>query len=208
LDTSEVRQRILDEHEELRGRLGEIEALLAHFEAGHEAAGAELRERGLALFARFAAHIDLEDRSLAPLLRAAGAAGEARADRLAREHREQRELLQYLMRRLASQPQPTALIAGELRNFAGYLRTDMAHEEETLLAESALAQAPPSNAEDPPPPSGARSEPLASAALERCGSATPRAARAASRWQAPPSNAADPPPPERRAQRAAGERSP
>ncbi len=42
------------------------------------------------------------------------------------------------MDRLARRPEPTILIARELQHFAGFLRYEMAHEEETLLSPSVL----------------------------------------------------------------------
>jgi hemerythrin-like domain-containing protein len=133
-----VRRTVLEEHEELRRLLDEIEPLVARFEKGDEAAGSPLRERALGLYDRFSAHLELEDRILAPALREAGRQGERHAEHLAHEHREQRELLRYLLGRLTAQPRPTLLVARELSSFAEYLRLDMRHEEETLLADEGL----------------------------------------------------------------------
>ena len=134
---SEVRSRILSEHVELRAMLDEIDGLVGRFESEPELA-APLREKGLALYARLAAHLDLEDEILAPALRQGDASGPRRAERLSHEHHEQRELLKYLVGRLAENARPTLLMVRELRNFAQLLREDMKHEESTLLSERAL----------------------------------------------------------------------
>jgi hypothetical protein len=42
------------------------------------------------------------------------------------------------MARLVQHPEPTILIARELQHFSGFLRYEMAHEEETLLSPSVL----------------------------------------------------------------------
>ena len=42
------------------------------------------------------------------------------------------------MDRLAQHPKPTILITRKLQHFAGFLRYEMAHEEETLLSPSVL----------------------------------------------------------------------
>jgi hemerythrin-like domain-containing protein len=133
VEAEEVRERILQEHAELRGMLDEVHSLAERFEGGDAQVSQTLRERGLRLYERFAAHLDLEDRLLAPALRKAGGPGPERAERLAREHREQRELLDYLMERLLKHPAPTLLVARELHHFVSYVRLDMDYEEETLL---------------------------------------------------------------------------
>jgi hemerythrin-like domain-containing protein len=127
-----ARDRILREHAELRGCLDEIDALLTRLEGGLAAAVGPLCERGLALYERLRAHIDLEDRILAPALRAQGEAGARLAEELEREHEEQRELLAFLGARLAQPRRPTELVVRELASFVAYLREDMTREEGTL----------------------------------------------------------------------------
>jgi hypothetical protein len=124
------RQRIRREHTELRRRLEEIELLLARWEAGAEAAGLALRNRGLALYERLGRHIEIEEAILAPILFASDA-GADRALQLAAEHREQRDLLTFLRIRMTA-VRPTVLVVRELRNFLVYLREDMAREEAAL----------------------------------------------------------------------------
>jgi hemerythrin-like domain-containing protein len=135
MEAAVVRSRILEQHAELRGMLDEIKDLTDRFEAEGETVGEALRERGLALYARFEEHLGFEDRFLAPALRVAHARGVEAANRLANEHGEQRELLRYLLDRLKHQRQPTLLVVRELRSFSEYVREDMAHEEEKLLGE-------------------------------------------------------------------------
>jgi len=135
--TVPVRERILREHAELRTRLGEIDALLSDSERNAEAVVTRLRERGLALYRRLREHIDLEDRILAPALRAGGC--DERADDLEREHAEQRELLAFLVGRLGEQQRPAILTVRELRGFVDYLSEDMANEEAVLLSGLPLA---------------------------------------------------------------------
>jgi len=135
METGVVRNRILEQHAELRGMLDEISDLADRFQAEGETVGEALRERGLELYARFEEHLGFEDRCLAPALRVAHAKGVEAANRLANEHAEQRQLLRYLLDRLKNQRQPTLLVVRELQSFAEYLRQDMAHEEEKLLGE-------------------------------------------------------------------------
>jgi hemerythrin-like domain-containing protein len=142
VEPSEIRRRILAEHGRLRAMLDVLEPLARRFEQGEESGAKRLREEATALYETFAAHLLHEESTLEPALRAQGGKGERLADRLAHEHHEQRELLTYLMSRLEANPRPTLLVAREVRNFAEYLRNDMAHEESTLLSAAALPDAP------------------------------------------------------------------
>ena len=138
---SEIRSEIAGQHAELKELLGEIETLAKRFEqsAGNTpAVGNQLHNRGLALYEKFGAHLESEQELLEPALRKTGPEGERLAHRLRNEHREQRELLKYLIDRLEQHPEPTILIARELQHFAGFLRLEMAHEEETMLSAAVL----------------------------------------------------------------------
>jgi hemerythrin-like domain-containing protein len=139
---AEIRRRILAEHRNLRAMLDVVEPLTQRFERGEDAEAKELREEALSLYETFAAHLLHEEATLEPALRAQGKDGERLADRLAHEHHEQRELLSYLVSRLKANRRPTLLMAREVRNFAEYLRNDMAHEESTLLSAAALPDTP------------------------------------------------------------------
>lgn len=140
MGVSEIRREITGQHADLRELLAEIETLARRFEAsaGDSPVGAELVERGRALYETFAAHLAREQALLEPALQSAGAEGKRLVQRLHNEHREQRELLGYLMGRLERHPEPTIVIARELQNFAGFLRFEMAHEEETMLSPAVL----------------------------------------------------------------------
>jgi len=138
MQPSEVRRRVLEDHERIRQLLDEVEGLTRRFESGEQDAGPALVEKGLLLHETFCRHLDLEDDILARALREADAWGEERAARLAREHREQRELLSYLMSRLRDESRPTVLVARELKNFAELMREDMEQEESEALSDEVL----------------------------------------------------------------------
>jgi iron-sulfur cluster repair protein YtfE (RIC family) len=141
MDAKAVRVQIVGEHEALKELLAEVEALARKFEQlaeGDAAIGRQLHTLGLTLYEKFGMHLENEQGLLEPVLRAAGHSGERLADRLVREHREQRELLKYLVGRIEKHPVPTILVARELQNFAGFLRVEMAHEEETMLSDQVL----------------------------------------------------------------------
>jgi hemerythrin-like domain-containing protein len=135
---AEVREQILEQHAELREMLAGLEPLVKRFEPGSRMVAEELCERGLALYEKLAAHLDLEDDLLVAALRAVREGGQERAEDLAAEHREQRELLEFLIGRLTRECRPTSLVARELRSFIDCLREDMDDEEATLLAPEVL----------------------------------------------------------------------
>ena len=135
---SEVRQRILDDHQLIAIMVSEIRDLALRLEAGEKELAGKLRERGQILFDRFCQHIDLEDTILIDALREADAWGKERADELENEHQEQREVLTYLLARLLDPTQPEILMVHDLLNFTEWLREDMKHEEETLLHKDLL----------------------------------------------------------------------
>jgi hemerythrin-like domain-containing protein len=135
---AEIRRKILDDHAHLRAMLDALQPVAERFERGDPTDGAKLRAEALAVYEFLAEHLRHEERTLEPALRARGASGIRLADRLAHEHHEQRELLSYLLSRLRDDLRPSLLLARELRNFAEYLRLDMAHEESTLLSTAAL----------------------------------------------------------------------
>jgi hemerythrin-like domain-containing protein len=137
MKSQEIRLRVFEEHEQLRGMLDELDGLNKRFRA-EEDVGAEIRERGAGLFEVFAAHLTLEDSLLAPALEAIPGEGPSLADRMRREHDEQREMLRYLLRRLEEEGRPTALVSNELASFSDYLRRDMEHEEMTILRDELL----------------------------------------------------------------------
>ena len=134
---SEIRSRILSDHERLRGDLDRLEALVSDLRGGRAALGT-LRMDGGALIARLQAHMRWEESYLLPALRDADAWGEERAERLTREHREQRELLDFLNARLRDEAQPAALVARDVDHLIALLRDDMREEEADLLDERVL----------------------------------------------------------------------
>lgn len=135
---SAVRQRILDDHELLRGLLAEVEELVRRTRAGDAEAAEALPGRGRALRARFLDHLALEDAHLVPALRAADAWGEERARRVEVEHAEQRERMQSLLEHMESPERSLDQLAEELAALVADLRADMEGEERAVLSEDLL----------------------------------------------------------------------
>jgi hemerythrin-like domain-containing protein len=135
---SQIRERILGEHDTLREMVSGLAELANRFDPERDDAAAELRKAGFECLETFAAHLDTEDGLLIPVLATIPEEGPVLAERLRREHHEQRELLEFLVRRLEDNQRPTSLVVNELHNFAEYLRLDMSHEEATILREDLL----------------------------------------------------------------------
>lgn len=133
---SEVRERILWDHEKLRRRLDRLEDLARSEDAS--ALRAEAREFLEAL----ETHMGWEDRCLVPVLRAADAWGETRCERFAEEHVEQRRTLAHVMAHLEDPDRPSVLVTRELLDLIVLLRDDMVEEESVFLDERLLRDDP------------------------------------------------------------------
>jgi iron-sulfur cluster repair protein YtfE (RIC family) len=134
---SEVRTRVLRDHEQLREDLDRLESLVRELAAGRAMPDA-VRAESVALVARLYSHMRWEESYLLPALREADAWGAERAERLERDHREQRELLDFLNARLHAEAQPAALLARDVQHLIALLRDDMREEEAELLDERVL----------------------------------------------------------------------
>ncbi len=130
---SEVRSSILEGHERIRARLGELEALGRRVLAGEGERLEALRASARALLLALSNHMGFEDLHLARALRGADAWGSERAAQLERDHREQRDLLAHVLAGLDDAGRPPRVLASSLVDLVQLLRDDMRSEEEALL---------------------------------------------------------------------------
>ncbi len=135
---SEVRERILADHESIRKMLEELEAAARGVLAGERRLLGPLRDRGEALLARLEEHMHWEDRYLSAALREADAWGAERAALLDREHREQRVMLRDTLKRIRANRRPATAVARDLADLVARLRIDMEQEERDLVDERVL----------------------------------------------------------------------
>ena len=133
MDARAIRERILQDHEVLRGQLARVDALARRALAGESGLEPELREAGESLRERFLAHLALEDAHLVPALRDSDAWGEERAARVEHEHREQRAQMEQLLADLRDGRRSGAQLAQELFDLVNALVADMEHEERAVL---------------------------------------------------------------------------
>ena len=131
MDPSEIRERVLDDHENLRTRLAMVESLSQRADDGEVYALDQLRDRGDELCRKLGRHLDMEDLHLVPLIQETRCREAAR--QLAAEHREQRLLFDFVLGRLRDAERPTRLICREMQAFIDLLRDDMDMEEQELL---------------------------------------------------------------------------
>ena len=133
MDASAIRERILEDHDVIRGHLTAVDGLARRALAGEDGLGAELRAAGERLRERFLPPLALEDEHLVPALRVADAWGEERARRVETEHREQRAQMEQLLADLRDARRDTLEIARELLDLVAALIADMEHEERAVL---------------------------------------------------------------------------
>jgi hypothetical protein len=138
MQPSEIRRRILSDHQTIRGILVSVEGLSREVTEGEARQVGALRLEGELLLERLLEHMGWEDRYLRPALLETPGWGEARAERLDRDHREQRELLQHVLGSVQDQSRPPIVVARQLQDLVRMLRDDMQDEEEILVNETVL----------------------------------------------------------------------
>jgi CBS domain-containing protein len=141
LRPSDVRARILAEHDVLRELYARIEALALRVLADESDAEGPLRERCRELYQALLRHIELENTILVPALRETNAFGPVRAQNLLAEHERQRQVLLDALT-AAEATASEADVARGVLVLIGELLTDMAHEEQALLHPDLLKDDP------------------------------------------------------------------
>lgn len=132
---SQVRQRVLADHESLRASIADLRARLEP-----QADPGALLEPVRALLDALEAHLALEDRILIPTLETIDAWGPERARRLSEEHASQRDVLAALRELLSMEGSWT--FVPRVQRFLDRLEQDMALEEAEELDESLLGEYP------------------------------------------------------------------
>ena len=135
---SEVRSRILDDHEIIRAMLQSVERVSSEVIRGKSQLTGAMRFEGETLMERLLEHMQWEDLHLRPALCEADTWGQERAERLDRDHREQREMLRYALASVEDQSRPPLVIARQLLDLVRLLREDMEDEEQLLVNDRVL----------------------------------------------------------------------
>jgi hypothetical protein len=132
LKHSQIRSAILEEHEQLRARMKELEASLD----GPSGMTSSFPVALKAFLVEFLKHIAHEDELLRPVLVQVDAWARQRVESLDREHQDQRRKLTELAQ-MDPSSDPSAF-AARAREVLEWIRVDMAGEEKTLLTPELL----------------------------------------------------------------------
>jgi len=138
MQPSDLRKRILDDHDELRCSLTDLEALSHRALDRGDAGRAELREAGERFLHRLEEHMRHEDEHLVPLLRTIDAWGPQRARLVEQDHAAQRAQMRAYLDLLRHRGTARSELAELLLEIASWLRRDMEEEEETTLRDDVL----------------------------------------------------------------------
>ena len=133
LDASGVANRILQDHALLRPILRETRFLANRVAKGDTEARKPLRAFALMLYEKLVAHIELEDRILAPVVRDIIGWGPSLHDDMVREHARQREQLQSDIADLRIGCICEERLAKSIDGFVESLMRDMEAEERRVL---------------------------------------------------------------------------
>lgn len=134
LAPSEVRTRVLAEHEELRMLLDLTEEARERvLKGGSDAEWTTLRRRARHLYRRLQRHMELENRILGPALRDTDSYGEVREEQLKKEHAEQNRALAQALMVLDDRSQSPEDVAKAIGEMVSEIRRDMAEEEALRL---------------------------------------------------------------------------
>ena len=140
MNPSQVRQRILMDHDRMRQRLDAVEASLASLPE-HPSEIARVCEAASAMVADFVKHTELEDEILGAALAELDAWGPVRAAILREHHASQRDQLRGLLQAYEA-PAPVEHIAHITLSWIREVRADMRHEEHDILASTLLRDDP------------------------------------------------------------------
>lgn len=137
LKPSEIRQRILDQHETLRTQLAALEEGVARRKAGETGLTDELKARAQELHDSLCRHIDEEEQLLLPELEEADGFGPVRVAALRQEHAEQRATLAQVTEAIVQSTDPKVLVE-RIEALIARIRRDMEEEEATHLSPAVL----------------------------------------------------------------------
>ena len=134
---SEIRDRVLRDHRDLRERLGRVEAL-SRAALASSSGTQSLRDEARTLIQLLERHIRWEDEHLGPALSDVDEWGPARLEHMKRDHAEQRDLLRYATSVLDDPDRALELLARTTLDLARLLQDDMRDEEGAVLDPSVL----------------------------------------------------------------------
>jgi len=141
---SQVREVMRAEHVNIRQLLerAEDQAREVLTDTGGEREVHALRDAARQLYTSLSAHIDLENRVLAPALQQTDAWGPMRAQQLIQGHIEQTRALEGALLELDDLAQPAFALAAHVEGLVMLIKNDLEAEEESLLGADLLRDDP------------------------------------------------------------------
>ncbi len=133
MDPSQVRRKILDEHEQLRARLDVLEERAKELSGGDSTRAAPALEGLRTMHQLFFDHLALEEAILVPALRETDSFGPERARLVLEEHEEQRAEMDALVHELQQPDVSPEVVGRRILAWVEALRVDMQHEERAVL---------------------------------------------------------------------------
>lgn len=135
-----LRTRLLREHKAMRRSMEAVEALLDPAENDREEAVLALRSKLRDLYATLSAHLEREERLLAPMLRSASAFGQTREAKLLADHSAQR---QRIADHLAdAEKMSNSDLVASVRSWIPTALRGLEREEQEVLTEETLSDIP------------------------------------------------------------------
>ena len=144
---SEVRGRILKDHDALRRKIGELASVTHALRGGDEGAVGHAVSLCQRLVHELWRHLDLKDAVLEPALRESDAWGPIRADDLMQRHAAKRDQLRSITEQSHEEHTPASL-AAVLDPLIESLREDLVSEEQEVLTPELLCDDVTSSGED------------------------------------------------------------
>jgi len=135
---SEVRRRILMEHERLRTLMSDLEERVVQILAARAPDGQQLGRRVLEICQHFRRHMESELVILRPVLLDADPWGKERVSALEQDHEIQLTLVDLIERRVRDRRESAHAVALLTQGLLTRLRQDMEEEEHLLLGETLL----------------------------------------------------------------------
>lgn len=148
VDPESILQRVIAEHDVLRGMIERTEVLAKRVVQGRVRFAKDLRDQLKVLEGRFLQHIEMEEKVVAPALLAADAWGPARVERMHEEHARQREILTEMWSAGRHGEPNIFVLALASWGFVRMLREDMEEEERVSLNDRVLGEDPVDSSPD------------------------------------------------------------
>ncbi len=133
---SQVRERILAQHRDIRAMLDQLDEGVEKLGSGEEGQDEWLHRAVDALGQVLEWHMRVEEKYLVPMVQEADGFGPVRAERLLEDHRQQTVELRALLKDVSTSVGPD--LADRVNHLVGIIREDMEYEEKHYVNDRLL----------------------------------------------------------------------